>query len=529
MVGDLLNIKTGKVFSGQPDYPQKEFYSYFISDIFPSIWNGEKFPGGFGSIKDYESTCYWSLRKKSNQLFHENAYARGMIRCLVRNEIHKGLNLEANTVTEFTALTDEQAIVWDENAELTWNLWACDPWLCDWKHQKTFGEIQDDARFNAIISGDILVVNHVNQSTGLPIIELIDGEHVKTPFPVPKLRAGNRIVHGVELDQYDRHIAFWVEFKKLDGTIDFKRITAYGEKSKRKIAWLIYGSDKRMDEVRGEPLLALVFYMLKELDRYRDAELRATVINAILAMFIKKTQPGIGSHPIGTGAVKREQVEIVNGDITASGVSNRKYNFSSSLPGNVVDELNIGEEPVPYNPQRPNAGFKVFEETIINTIAWSLEIPPEIARLLFQNNFSASRQANNEFNVYLSRFFWKFGNQFCQPIYDEFIIACVLTDQIQAPGFLDAYWSNNWKVLNSWLIAEWSGISRPSVDVQKDANAAETLLKLRITTYDQQSRRNSGMPFRVIIKKLAREKALLEKVGLTSSVDENNNGEPIPQ
>jgi len=35
------------------------------------------------------------------------------------------------------------------------------------------------------------------------------------------------------------------------------------------------------------------------------------------------------------------------------------------------------------------------------------------------------------------------------------------------------------------------------------------------------------MSFRTVIKKLAREKKLLEQIGLTSSVDENNNGEPI--
>ena len=499
---------------------QKDPYSYYVTDLLSTIWNGEKFPGGFGLTKDYEFVDYYTLRKRSVQLFKENPYARGMIRRLLRNEIHKGLNLESNTITEITLLSDEAAITWDENSELNFNLWSDNKQICDWRKQKTFGELQHDCRQTALVSGDCLVINHVDQKTNLPSIELVDGSNVKTPFG-KKPRKGNRIIHGVELDQYDRHVAYWVQVKNSTG-YESKRIPCYGEKSKRKIAWLVYGTDKRLDDVRGEPILALVLYMLKELDRYRDSEQRAAVLNSIIPLFIKKTELGPGSHPINSGGIRRGNVTTEDFD-----GSDKTYNISTMLPGTIPDELNRGEEPVSFNTQRPNVNFKVFEEAIINVFAWSCEVPPEIARLLFQSNFSASRQANNEFNVYLAYIFWKFGNDFCQPIYKEFLTASILLNQITAPGFLDSYWSGDWRITRAWLNAEWTGISRPSVDVLKDVNAAEKALALRITTFDQQSRKISGMSFRTIIKKLAREKKLLEQVGITSSVDENNNGEPI--
>jgi lambda family phage portal protein len=500
---------------------QVVYYSY-VTDLLDTVWTGEKFYGGFGSVKDYNIIDYWTLRKKSMQLFTENMYAKGMIRRLLRNEIHTGLQLEANTISEITGLTDEQAIEWDEKSELDWMLWGDDRELCDWKKQRLFGELQHDARMTAIVSGDCLVVLHINQKTGLPIVELIDGTNVQTPF-MKKPRKGNRILHGVEVDKNDRHVAYWINVKSENG-IKSKRIPVKGEKSGRKIAWMIYGCEKRLDKVRGEPLLALVLYALKELDRYSDTELRAAVINAIFPLFIKNGKGSLSSDSINKGAIRRGSKTVKDQDGTE-----REYKTADLLPGTVISELNEGEEPVSFSTARPNVNFKAFREAIIDAIAWSMEIPPEIARLLFQNNFSASRQANNEFNVYLAYIFWKFGNDFCQPIYNEFLVMSILTNQIQAPGFIDAYFSGNWKVENAWLNAEWTGLSRPSVDVLKDVKAAKEALALPITTYDQQSRKIFGMSFRAVLKKNVREKKLLEKAGITSSVDETAQGEPVDQ
>lgn len=499
---------------------ENETYAYYVTNLVDAIWSGEKFPGGFGLTKDYCYVDYWTLRKRSIQLFTDNLYAKGVIRRLLTNEIHKGLNLEANNITEITGLTDEQAIPWNESAELEFKLWGDTKKVCDWKQQDTFGELQKNCRLTALISGDCLVVLHINQKTNLPSIELIDGTHVQTPLG-KEPRKGNRIVHGVELDKYDRHVAYWVNTKTEQG-YESKRIPCYGEKSKRKIAWLVYGTEKRLDKVRGEPILAFALYMLKELDRYRDSEQRAAVVNSIIPLFIMKKDSSLGSYPIGTGAVKRTTETIQDSDGTE-----RSFNISNLLPGTVPDSLQKGEEPISFNTQRPNQGYKIFEEAIINAFAWALEIPPEILRLLFQSNFSASRQANNEFNIYLSLFFWKFGVDFCQPIYEEVITSYILMGQIEASGFLNAYWSGDWRILKSWFNAEWTGISRPSVDLKKDVDAAEGALKLQITTFDQQSRKISGLSFRTIIKKRQREAELLKQAGLTSSVDENNNGEPV--
>ena len=51
-----------------------------------TAYDGEKFAGGFG-ITDIFTTDYWTLRRRSAQLFKENLYAKGLIRRLITNEI----------------------------------------------------------------------------------------------------------------------------------------------------------------------------------------------------------------------------------------------------------------------------------------------------------------------------------------------------------------------------------------------------------------------------------------------------------
>jgi capsid protein len=264
--------------------------------------------------------------------------------------------------------------------------------------------------------------------------------------------------------------------------------------------------------------------MLRDLDRYKDAELRAAVVNAMLPMFIRKTEKTIGSTPFGAGAVKKTQETVTDSDGTQ-----RKYNITQNLPGMVLDELQFGEEPVSFNTQRPNINYAKFEEAIINVFAWTLEMPPEIARLLFQNNFSASRQANNEFNVYLQYRFWKFGGEFLKYIYEEKTISSILKGEVKAPGFLEAYLKKDWRVVNAWLNAEWAGLSRPSVDILKDVNAAAKGLDYGIGTAEYWNQRIVGKSYRDVCQIRAKEIKLMKKLGLSFESEENNNGLPIDE
>jgi lambda family phage portal protein len=473
--------------------------------------NGEKYPGGFG-YTELLVADYWTLRQRSTQLFKTNLYARGIIRRLVTNIINTGLALEAMPDDSILGIGEDQLADWSETVENRFHLWERSPQLCDYKACASFGKLQAEAKQAALISGDVLVVLIQDALTGLPRVRLVDGDRVQSPFgaasELPKLAPGHCIKHGVELDADGRHVAYWVTQTDERQPYQLKsvRLPCYGATG-RKMAWLVYGSDKLLDEVRGEPILSILLQSLREVDRYRDAVQRKAAINAILAMFIKKDTEQMGSRPLMGGAQLRGQQTI-----TSPGKTPRVYNFAEQIPGAVLDELAPGETPHGFSSTGTDEKFADFESAIVYAMAWCLNIPPEILTLSFASNYSASQAAVNEFKLYLNPVRAAWGDEFCQPIYIDWLLSETLAGRVKAAGLLDA-WRDpmQYDRLAAWLLADWTGAIKPSVDLMKQANGYEKLVEQGFITRDRATRETTGTKFSKNVKQLEREnKALAE-------------------
>ena len=488
----------------------------YVTDIAEYVFNGDKFQGSFGVTKDYAFVDYYTLRKRSIQLFKENPYCEMLIKRLIRNEIGGGLQLQASPNEDILKISPEKSQEWASITENYWNTYTKDPYIIDYKKKNNLPELHAKARLTAIISGDVLIMLRINPATNAQCIELIDGCNIQTPMGyVPK--GGNKIIHGVELDNKGRHVAFHI--RNNDG--EEVRIPAYGEKSGRLIAWLVYGSTERLfDDVRGEPLLAKMFYSLKELDRYRDAEQRAATLNAIIPLVVERTAPGYSSPSFINGATRSGST---TGDANANSVGSdaNSVNYAGFNPGMTVFS-NANEKITSFNTQRPNVNFGKFEEIIFNLFCATLEIPPEIGRLYFQSSYSASRQADNEFKKYLEYRVIQNGREFLKPIYDEWIVQMSLIGKLNNPQLITAWRANDWLIYNSWLDCEWIGSARPSVDVLKDAQSAVLMIANNLSTYDQQCRKLSNMSFVTVMKKKKREQDLAQKYGVSLDVAPDN-------
>lgn len=503
-------IEAQSIQENPADLIKQSIYQLYTSNLFNSLFDGEKFPGGFSSNPGYEFIDYWELRSKSVQLFTENLYAAGLINRLVTNIINTGLSLEATPVSDILPINDDQANDWSENVENLWRIWGNQKDLVDWKRQNTEGELQAFAKKTAYISGDVLIVLRQSPVTGLPITELIDGRHIQDPVQGNHKKnaenRGNQIKHGVEVDKNGRHIAFYTNKIEKGKTIS-KRIPANGPKSGRKIAWLLYGSKRLLDDIRGLPLLGLVAQSLKEIDRYRDSEQRAAVVNSMLAMFVKKGSNKPGTKPFTGGAVRRGSETVADSDGTT-----REFSVNKWIPGMAIDELAKDEEPVSFDTKRPSAGFHIFEDAIISGIAWANEIPPEVLKLAFTSNFSSSRQANSEFKMFLDKERTGFSSDYSKPRYQNWLVSMVLTDRIKAPGLLESWRDpRKFDIFGAWIDSDWTGAIKPHVDPLKETNAYIKKDENGYSNRARSTRELTGMKFSRNAKQLEKENKLLAK------------------
>lgn len=496
----------------------------------PREWGGDKYPGGFGATQ-LLSMDYWTLRARSAQLFRTNHYARGMIRRLVTNEINTGLHLEAQPEERVLGKEQNSLVDWTESVERRFKLWADTPRVCDVEQQATFGMLQGLTRQESLIDGDALMVLVQDPVTSLPALRLVNGAVVGSPFAARQrfeAETGNRIVHGVELDRNGRHVAYWIRQKPKGETsfeisanvARYERLPVYGE-SGRRIAWLVYGTDRRHDDVRGEPLLSIFLQSLREIDRYRDAVQRKAALNAVIAMFIKKSEARPGSRPMAAGGIKRRDLALpsVDGDDKP-----RTWTTVDQIPGLIMDELQVGEEPEGFRSQGTDEKFGDFEAAILNSIAWSQEIPPEILRLSYNRSYSASQASISEFKLYLQPVRQRFGDMVCQPVYEDWLLSEVLLGSIDAPGFFDAWKdARRYDVYGAWVAAEWTGQIKPAVDMLKLVRAHQWMIKEGLATRAHTARELNGSRYSRNVQQLEVENEQLARANAPLTGDDEDD------
>ena len=534
-----------------------ENYSDFLKDLTVkalgdyysgNFWNGDKFPGSLGPVSEWVFVDYWKLRKRSMKLFRTNTYMKGVIRRLVTNEIHTGI---VATPTPMGSVLfpgsdgmeqAQRAVEYSDKIANEFDLYCNSPAVFDWSKKDTFGAFQKLVRTESLISGDGIIISRIDKATNLPRWQWVNGDHIRTP-DTSNLIDGHYIKHGVEFDKWGKKVAFYVQ-SLVDGVYEYERIPVRGERSGRLISWMVYGSEHFVDDVRGEPFLADAIYMLKDLDRTRDAEVRASLVNAMIPLFLEEAPdeikiaagPADYARSLRGPAAPASSAGSINGAALPpmpEGPAPAYLNVTP--PTNQIDIMNPGTvykapnggKITSFQTNRPNVNYSTFEKSIIAVLAWSHNIPPEILMMEFGNNYSASRQANNEFEVYLSDFVKSFSLAVNKPIYESWITQMALTGQIDLPGFVRAYGNPEaWRIVNGWMQCVWTGLNRPSVDRNKEANASQTLLDNGLTTYDIESRRHSGLSFAQVMQTLKRERELMAKTDFVPHVLEDNNGKP---
>jgi len=462
--------------------------------------------------EDIDANLY-TLRGRCRDLDMNAPLGRAALRTTRTNVIGSGLRLKSRIDAAFLGLTEEEADAWEQNTEREFDLWARSL-HCDALKMNNFYELQQIAQLGWIMNGDAFVLLKFGDvKPYMPYglrLHLIEGDRVCNPnvYGSPVASGvlsvetrnpdnGNLIVSGVEIDGSGAAVAYHVASKypysytRLDTPLTWTRVPAFGERTGRPNILHLMDCE-RAEQRRGVPMLAPVVEQLKQVSRYSEAELMAAVVSSMFTVFIKTASPA--EMPLGS-AIPVEQ-QVAPEDPAA-------YEMGSGA----INVLGPDESIEVANPQRPNTAFDGFVNALCRQIGAALEIPQELLQKSFQSSYSASRAALLEaWKMFRMRRTW-FANDFCQPVYEEWLAEAIARGRITAPGFFDDPAKRS-----AWSAAEWNGPAPGQVDPLKEANAAVVRINNGLSTRERETMELTGGDFDRNVTQLKREQQIMQEV-----------------
>lgn len=191
----------------------------------------------------------------------------------------------------------------------------------------------------------------INHRTKIPYsIELIEADYLPYDLNAPSTSTSNRVVHGIEMNDWKEPMAFWV-YKEHPGDVgiaaasmksirpDVKRVSA-DQMSHVKFV-------RRFDQVRGVSVFHAVMRRLEDIKEYEESERIAARVAAALCAVITKS-------PDFQGAVFNP---------------NNNQRVMEFNPGMIFDNLNPGEKVEVIGSERPNTNLGTFREDMLRAVA----------------------------------------------------------------------------------------------------------------------------------------------------------------
>lgn len=455
-----------------------------------------------GSAKEDIEDNLDVLRQRSRDAYMGIPTAAAALKTMRTNVVASGLIPSPQVDGAYLGLTEEQTEALQEQITREFALWADTP-ACDAERVDNFYQLQQLAFLSYLMNGDTVALLPVKKMVGQPYdlrVRLIEGDRVCSPDGFDRLapcevqgHKVHNIVQGVETDRDGMVVAYWVcnrhplgSFSAVDAEgITWSRVEAYGATTGRRNVLHVM-SRERVGQRRGVPILAPVLETLKQLGRYTEAEITAAVISAAFTVFIKSQSP-TSERPFGEMIPAEELIDQQDPASIELG------------PGAIID-LNPGEEPVFADPKHPNTGYDTFTNATIKLIGAALEIPPEVMLKQFTTSYSSARGALNEFwRVCSMQRDW-FADDFCQPIYDEWLAEAVARGRINAPGFF-----TDPARRKAYAACVWNGPARTNLNPVQEVEAAIKRVDACFSTASEETAQMTGGDYNRNIRQRAME------------------------
>jgi lambda family phage portal protein len=438
-----------------------------------------------------------AARAWGRQFARDNAYAWGVSDTIVASVIATGIKTQSCLETqdgEDVELTNE---VRDE-AFARWSK------VADINGKLSLEEIQALAQREVVEAGEcfirkvIVPLDFQGVKREIPLaLEMIEADRLATDRDTWQFRGtdGRRVVRGVELNEYNTPVAYWV-YPYHPADVHTGRQEAIRIEADQIIH--LYRKD-RIGQTRGVTWFVPVMQWMRDLNTYQNNEMQAGAVASCFTAFVTSQTPISGTF----GAPSTASQTDTNGN---------QYDYLE--PGRVF-YLNQGENVSMVNPSRPNSGAEPWINLMLRGIAVGTGLSYEIvARDFSQTNYSSNRASQLEDRRRFRRWQKYMIEHFCQPVWREFCTSASMVGKFGFPSLatvmddVDRYCPATFQPPR-W---EW-------VDPVAEQQASENAINAFQSTYEAELG-GKGDNWRYIFYQRQKEEKLLKQLGLVSPTAE---------
>lgn len=396
------------------------------------------------------------LRGKSRNLFMNNELAGAALKKMKTKVVGIGLQPKPTINYKIAGIDKEKAKEYEKLIKAKFNAWASSS-NADYNRMHDFYTMQALVQLSWIMNGDAFVIPKRKQRKGVKIdlcLQMIEADRVLNPH----YSYNNLIRGGVEFSPDGDLLNYYIA-DKHPGDVYSKidKYPVFNSLGRRNILHIF--EPDRIGQRRGVPILAGLIFPIKQLGRYKNAEIVAAVINASLG-FIVETKDS-------EGFVNKNGFGNADEDDT-SGKRTEKISLEHGS-GIIAEE---GETIKEFTTSRPNKNFKDFVDALYEEIGAQMEIPHEVLMSSFKASYSAAKASLEEAHQRFSVCRKLLERTLCQPIYEEFILELIKNGEIDCPKFFE-----DEAVRYAFSRAIWVGNGKSSLDPLKEANASQRQLE----------------------------------------------------
>lgn len=429
-----------------------------------------------------------SLRSRSRDLARNDPYAKKILSLLSTNIIGTGVNLQIKFSGKSYTSDNEQS----NYIESVFKDWQTKE-FCSTSQKLNWLALQHLAVKNLARDGEVIIRKIYDPANPYGIsLKYYSGDWLDETYNSTASN-GNRIIMSVEVDNFERPVAFWLCPPVSDYMYQRTRKRVRVPASEIYHIFLITEDE---EQSRGVPWLHASMLRLKMLDGYEEAELVAARVEACnMGFFIPPEDQNLSAE---------------NEDDDG----NSQMPIEEAEPG-IFAELPSGYDLKTFEPQHPNANSLGFKKGALRGVSSGSDISyHSIAGDLESVNYSSARIGSLEdrdFYQIIQQFFIEY---FHQPIFNAWKESAFLT------GALDIPERDYDRIKAVFRARGWQW-----VDPKKDADAAVIGLSNNFLTLTDVLA-EKGIDIQDFFETKKKEMELAEEFGITLEFGKPSNNKP---